>query len=443
MVNEVLAEKLEALIGSEAVLATPESYPSIDGLRPSVVAMPENVEQVVAVVSACRANEWSIVPIGSGAMLELGNPPSRADIFLSTGRLAGVRDYEPDELTASVGAGESLAATNAVLAKQGQFLPWDPPGGDTRTVGGVCAVGRSGPLRLGYGQPRDWVLGIEVVTGDGSVVRPGGRVVKNVAGYDLTKLYVGSLGTLGVITSVNVKVRPRPATEITTIARSTNPDALWNISDSIATSSVSPVTIELLSAEAARWTGLGAAGRSDLLSVRLAGEEADVRAEALELERLAIDNGAEIEDQVGTNDAGVFWGGVTDLSLNERADIAVQMNLPPSALREATSTALEGFPALAEEFAYAARPVFGNLFLFIGGALDESRYQTLAARLNQARDACHAMGGSLTVLRAPVEFKRRIDVWGAGASTDGLTRGTKRLFDPEGILNPGRYVAGV
>lgn len=416
---------------------------AVDGVRPQTLVEPENTGEVAEILAAATREKWAVLPVGSGAALPLGNPPDRADILLSTRLLSGVTDYEPADLTVSAGAGCTLADLNAALAEHRQFLPWDPPGGTGRTLGGIAATGRSGTLRTGFGQPRDWVLGLEAVTGAGTRMESGGRVVKNVAGYDLTRLIVGSHGTLAVITKLNLKVRPVPATEMTGIVRSPDRASLWNLARSILHTGLQPVALEVVSAEGVRWSGFDIPGRADLLCVRCAGEDADVRQQMLDLEELATGHGIELPEQIGAAYVTQFWRGVADLPVSDHADIALKLSVPPTRLLDIVAHAEREFSTLMEEFAWSASPAFGTLTVLLGGVLTEERIGEVTGACERLRAACSGEGGGLTVTRAPLEMKRRFDVWGDAGSTADLMRATKTLFDPGNCLNPGRYIIGI
>ena len=189
---------------------------TIDGLS-AAETRSGTAEEAAELLAGAAKRGQAVAPVGSGTALSLGNPPERLDLILSTERLRGIIDYEPTDLVLSVGAGAKLGDVQAVLGEHGQRLPIDPPGGGEATIGGLVATGRWGPLRHNAGTLRDLLIGISVAHPSGTVTRAGGMVVKNVSGYDLPRLYHGSLGTLGVIVSANFKVLPRPRAEATLV----------------------------------------------------------------------------------------------------------------------------------------------------------------------------------------------------------------------------------
>ena len=212
MSDEVLHSRLGSLVDGYAP-ASREALAShaVEGVVPSAVVAPGSLESLAATVQMASELGYAVIPRGGGTKMDFGHPPSRADIVVSLERLNRIVAHEPADQTATVEAGITMAGLQAGLGKRGQFLPLDPPHGDAGTLGGVLATNASGVLRTSFGTARDLVIGARVVQADGTVVRSGGQVVKNVAGYDLNKMYIGSLGTLGILAEVNLKLQPLPA----------------------------------------------------------------------------------------------------------------------------------------------------------------------------------------------------------------------------------------
>jgi glycolate oxidase FAD binding subunit len=244
-----------------ADMATRERF-RIDGVTPAAVVEPIDAGEVAEVIRWARASSAALLPATTGLYLPLGNPPAASDIALSLARLNRVLYYDAADLTLGVEPGIPLAQVQEMLSKDGLFLPVDPPYADHpqgAAVGGLVAANASGPLRFAYGTWRDFVVGMKFVTGEGTRVKTGGRVVKNVAGYDLSKMMIGSLGTLGVITEVNFKVFPLPPETATYVAAFTHIDAALQMRDRIVHSAWQPQAIELFDPSAA------ALASSDLL----------------------------------------------------------------------------------------------------------------------------------------------------------------------------------
>src|SRR6185295_5876810 len=191
-------------------LASDDATFDVDGVRPGYVCTPGSVDEVSEAIEAASQIVASVIPWGGGTRMTLGFPPRAGSLVLQTERLNEIVEYEPADLTVTVQAGMRLAALQARLGAEGQMLALDPAAADRATIGGLIAANASGPLRLVYGTARDLVIGTRVVNADGVISKAGGRVVKNVAGYDLNKLYVGSLGTVGVVVELSFKLHPLP-----------------------------------------------------------------------------------------------------------------------------------------------------------------------------------------------------------------------------------------
>jgi len=361
----------------------------VDGLEPGRVARPENAEQVAEELRDAAANGRAVVPVGGGRALGLGDPPERFDVALETRALDRVLELSQADMTVSVEAGMTLEALNATLAQVGQFLPIDPFNAPGHTVGGVLAAGLSGPLRLRYGSPRDFVIGLRVALPDGRLVSSGGRVVKNVSGYDMNKLHQGALGSLGVIVAASFKVFPRPLHEVSVETRSEDP---WREAARALGLPQAPVALELASD-----------GR---LLARLAGTTSGVRRLVAELGWTEAGPDAWEEH---ARQSGAAWA---------------RVSVPPVRLREV----VDGLPAGSR---WWASPGVGVAHWT--GDLD-------AEAVRAARAAAERAGGSLVLLAAPVELKRAVGAWGTPPATAAWMTRLRDAFDPKRTVSPGRYV---
>lgn len=206
-----LSQVLLESVGINNVLPQEErSLYTVDGIEPATVVLPSTVEELSQLLALANREGVKVVPYGGGTQMTLGNTPDSVDLVAGLSSMNGMIDHQPSDLTATVEAGMTLAKAQDSLAEAGQFLPLQAPSPEKATIGGILAAAHSGPMSLQYGSPRDWLIGIKVVNADGKVTKSGGRVVKNVTGYDMNKLYTGSLGTLGVIVEASFKLAPRP-----------------------------------------------------------------------------------------------------------------------------------------------------------------------------------------------------------------------------------------
>lgn len=273
---------VQAIVGEAHALPGAELFPhGIDGVVPRVVAFPADAGQIRAILALANERRLAVIPYGGGTQLGLGNPPERADIALSLSRLDKIVAYEPADMTVTVQAGVTLQALQRHLARHGQCLPFDPALPGRATVGGMIATREAGPLRQAFRGIADRLLGIEVVTADGKRAKAGGRVVKNVSGYEMGRLYTGSLGTLAVIVEATFKVQPRFETAAALIAAVDGVDEAASAIRALLDSDAEPVMLELLGGQARSDSSNGSGapappGASAVLVAGYAGTPADV-----------------------------------------------------------------------------------------------------------------------------------------------------------------------
>ncbi|MBI4553216.1 MAG: FAD-binding oxidoreductase [Candidatus Latescibacteria bacterium] len=429
---------------------------AVDGIIPQAVVSPENVEQVSEIIRLAGRMGLSVIPRGSGTKMGLGLPPSRADIVLSLDRLNKVLEYEPADLTATVQAGIRLTDLQTQLGEHGQFFPIDPPYGDACTLGGVIATNASGLLRWTHGTARDLVIGTKVVQADGTVVKAGGKVVKNVAGYDMNKMYIGSLGTLGIIVELTLKLQPRPEAGRAVLARfpfiTTAVDTAFKGLDSpIAPSFVemaNPVPVAILARRAGG--GLGDAGFP--LIIGAIGPSETVNWQIAEAEKLCHQAGAV---QVVTMSPQLYRTAIDLIREFPTGQIVPQgMRAPGVVCRASVLPSDVGrLYQIAEDRSQklgvgcAMLSHFGNgavVFVFFQDQpFEGERLEILVSIIRQLSAAATEFGGHLTVESAPLAVKQRLDVWGARPSDWGLMRALKDRFDPSRVLSPGRFVGGL
>ncbi len=395
---------------------------AVDGMQPAVVAVPASVAQLQAILREAQNHAQAVIPRGGGTHSAVGNMPVRYGIALSLAGMQRVVAYEPADLTITVEAGITLAALRATLAAHGQILPLDPPGGNAATVGGVLAANVQGALRHTFGTARDWLIGLTVVQADGTVVHSGGRVVKNVAGYDMSKLYVGSLGTLGVIAEATFKLAPLPAAETTLALSCDSPHAAAMLMFAAHDAGLALHAAELLSPSAARgitderrWTAL----------MRAAGGARAVERTLRELREIA----AGLQATVTTPDGDSVWSPWHETF--RPADLSMRISVLPSAVSDVVEELDGAFSDAATSSTVSAGLVRMQCVL----ADDDSARTAIAAV--QTVVARH--GGSLVIDAASPAIKREIDVFGPTRDDFAIMRRLKDELDPRRTLAPGRF----
>ncbi len=388
--------------------------PVIDGLSPAMVLEPATEEGVSRALALCQGEGMAVVPLGGGTRLEVGNPPSRLDAYVSTRALSGIVAHVEGDLTVVVRAGMPLEALNRELARARQFLPLDPPLPSKATIGGIFALGEPGFRRRPGARPRDLLLGFEAVLADGTKVKAGGRVVKNVAGYELSKLLVGSAGTLAVLTRACLRLRAIPEDVVTLALSFTRLSRAARVSHGIARQAVLPEAVALLNPELSRelgWEGW-------TLLARFEGFREETKEGAEEVLRLAGSRGAEA--------AGAeAWDELRDF--------------PVRPLGEA-GLLLRGQAAPARVFALAESWQDGGpLVAYPDSGLVYSHTRDPEALANR-RETAVLCGANTVVERAPSSLKSEIDVFGETPESFEIMKRIKEKLDPRGVLSPGRFV---
>ncbi|MEO6923917.1 MAG: FAD-binding oxidoreductase [Bryocella sp.] len=379
------------------------------------IVAPASTEEVASIMRLCTQRKLAVSPRGGGTKLDWGSP-IKPQVILDTRRLVGVREHSWQDLTATVGAGTVWADMRHALAQHGQRVALDPLFRSTATIGGVIAVNDSGALRMRYGSLRDLVIGMTIVLADGTIARSGGKVVKNVAGYDLPKLLTGSFGTLGIITEVTFRLHPVQADSATWTIASDDPDALVTIRAQICAAAMSVESLQI------RTTEIGFA-----LDVRFASLPEVLQEHEARLHRLCSPLTAHAS-------ANEVWRERERLFYIGRATI-----LKITALPSKLSAILQSFNSLAQD---VTATYVADATGIITVALTAPPAHT-AAIVDDLRARLRADGGMVVVLRAGSGMPEDIDRWGVLPPALAVMRAVKQQFDPERLLNLGKFVGGI
>ncbi len=443
-----LLRSLAEIVGPAHCLGGADRAPYVvDGRTPCGVVLPGSADEVARVVRAAAAVGVPVVPWGGGTQMSRGTPPRDGALVVGLRRLGRVLEHEPGDLTATAEAGITLDALQAALGTGGQWLPLDPPAPGTATLGGVLAANAAGPRRHGYGTARDLVIGMRVVAADGQLIRAGGKVVKNVAGYDLVKLYIGSLGTLGIIVDATLKLRPRPEAEGACWATFASLDAAAGAAGVLAGSELGPVALTLLDARAADAcapvVGLPAAAAPAVL-VAFDGLARAVAWEREEAARRLRGAGARAVEALDAGGTARALGAVRETRRLLASPVAIAtVGVVPAEVGAYLGAAQTTAQAGGFELATVAHAGHGlvTLVLAPGGAPRPAA--ATAVVLAAWRDAARARGGHLAVEWAPLGVREACPVWDPPGPGVDLMRGLKARLDPQGVLNPGRFVGGI
>jgi glycolate oxidase FAD binding subunit len=433
--SDKIIYRLREMFGEDRAELAAGGHFRVGDERERAVAFPRNMEELSEMMRLASGEGWRVIPAGAGTWLEMGARPTRFDVVVSTAKMNRVLEYEPADLTATVEAGAPLAAFNRKAAEDRQFIPLAPFGDERSTVGGVIATASAGPLRCAYGTPRDWLIGVAVVHADGRMPRAGGKVVKNVAGYDLCKLYVGSFGTLAVIAEASFKLRALPPCEKTVVFYSRDAESLCSLVARITDSDVQPAAMELISPYDEAPPPLDA--EHFALALRFLNEAETVDWQVEEAARLG--SGVR-HTTLCEADAGDFWRAYHESETSPRAEFILKLSALPADLNALIADINRALPPirLRAHAANGAVRLHGD-----DRWLDRFNVEERLSKLAEMRRMAQARGGQMLILRAPDEIKSRLDVWGEVGPGRGLMRALKEKFDPYGLLNPGRFVAGI
>lgn len=478
-----LVEKLRPLserIGADRMetdAAIAAAY-AVDGLRPEAVIFPRNTREVAEVVKVAGREHLSVIPWGSGTKMGMGNAPSRVDLVVCSSKMNHMLDVDTANLTITVEAGVKFRDIQARLATEddrcylpledlttsqdelicsdransGCFLAMDPPFCETATIGGIVAVNSSGPRRLLYRFPRDQLLGARFVSPDGEIIGTGGKTVKNVSGYDISKLMVGSAGSLGYITEMTFRLLPLPEHVETLVLTFTSFDGACDVAEMVLDTTLLPAAVEIINPRACESLPLGdaAGGEAGIYGVAVAMEAFAPAVTRMKKEILDMGRhkGAVGDVAFEEDDHRRFWLRVSHLQESGKPGsskpISFQLTYPLSRTRDVVFHA---------EAALAESPMPHTLMVHVGTGgsvvtlsheVSESEGEKrVIALLDDLRRRCHKEGGNLVVLNAPPAVKGEVPVWGETGNDLSVMKRIKNQLDPSGVFSPGRFVGGL
>lgn len=439
-----ISAQLAALIGQNRVVSDSRvSDYSIGPFVPSAVAYPSEIEEVSAVLAWAHRNDIAVYPAGGRTLSQLGNTPSRPGIALDMTQLDRMIDFQPADLTVRVQAGMTVSQLDSTLSRDGKYVPLAPPLAYRATIGGTLATGVSGPMRFAYGLPRDWLIGISVVGADGTMSKAGGQVVKNVTGYDLNRLYTGSLGTLAVITEATFKITPAPTAWAATIATFQNNSAVVAACRNLLSQHIAPQGLHVLSSAAARRIQNFdlPSGSGPMAIALIAGRPASVKRRVEDTVSAWRDTDTTF--QVAGQEAVELVETLADFPVNpaDPPSVCVRLNAPPDALEKLL--ALDEQDIGGEFPSVVADAGFGGGRLMWWGDISSEDAVRAAERLQQIQSTAVSLGGDAIIETCPQAVRELIDVWGPAPSGMEIMRRIKRQFDPKNLLNPGRFIGGL
>jgi glycolate oxidase FAD binding subunit len=416
--SPVIEEKLREIAGAASVRAAGAAE-AFCGTQPRIVVEPGSEKELASVLRVANEAGLAVIPCGGGTKLSWGNPLARADLLLSTARLDEIIEHVWADLTVTVEAGCTWHKLQESLSRHGQRLALDPLWPERATVGGVLSTNDSGALRLRFGSLRDLVIGMTIALPDGTLASSGGKVVKNVAGYDLPKLMTGALGTLGVITRAVFRLHPLPKIARTLSASAGNLDATQEALHAVQNSKLAHAALQVR-----------AAGNAPPeVDVLLEGTEAGLAAQETQLKKL-------LEPVVVAKAPESAWSGRQELWFGSDSAVVAKFSLLPAGVGKGMETVRRIADHRKIRWKAVAQAT-GIGWLRLDGSPDH-----LHAALRELRAEFECGGGSLAILHRPAGIAP-LDAWGNAGDALSLMRAVKQQFDPKGTLNPGRFVGGI
>lgn len=412
-------ENLRAVVGTENLRAA-SAADGFSGVLPQFVAEPKDEKQLATALSIANEAGIAVIPRGGGTKLDWGNPPQNAQLIVSTARLNRIVEHAWADLTTTVEAGCTLRSLQQTLAQHGQRLAFDGLWPERATIGGVLSTNESGSLRLRFGALRDLIIGVTIALPDGTLASSGGKVVKNVAGYDLPKLVTGAFGTLGIITRAVFRLHPLPRATKSFSFAGENSQAVQQRILAIQDSQLAHTALQIRCA----------AGEPPSADILFEATEAGLAAQESQLRKLLGSTRVELSSEDVWNARQNLWDSPTNITLLSKISL-----LPTNIAKTLDSLQSIGNSQNVNSRLVLQATGVGMLRL-------EGTPPQLSATAEQLRGELQSRGGSLVVLRRPAELYS-VDVWGGAGDTVPLMRAVKHQLDPRNTLNPGRFVGGI
>jgi glycolate oxidase FAD binding subunit len=447
-----IGARLVELVGSGRINADPEALAGyeVDDLRPSSAIRPRSAAEIAEILRLAGAEHLAVVPMAGRTKLRIGMPPRKYDLALDLSEMSRVLAYDPHDLTLSVEPGARFADVESQLAERGQFLPLAPAFADRATLGGMVAAGTDTPFRYGYGTARDCLLGLEFVTGEGIASKSGGRVVKNVTGYDLHKFLIGSLGTLAVVTRLNFRTSPLPPERQMFVASYAEAEGALALCAAIAKSQLRPHLLDVVGPRTALLFADATPARVSpehwSVAIEVGGHRSVVERHARDLDRLARDSrAAEFMALDESQGANVFS------AIREFPRLVLE-NVPGAAIFRTPTLPGDMLAALQRAWAAAGHEdlhiatlarAAGVVYTALLPPSNQSGEEMLLAACRAFMESGAASGAQPMIEWCPLSLKAAMDIWPAPGSERVLIQRLKNVFDPQAILAPGRFLGGI
>ncbi len=453
--TDKLFPKLKEMVGEANVIQDPEKLKAyaIDGKKPKVIVSPGTIDEVSKIVAYANQQHFIVIPRGNGTKMGMGGIPKKVNIILSTNRLNRITDSDSENLTLSAESGITLSEVQDSLAKlgRGYFLPLDPPFTNQATLGGIVATNSSGPKRLLYGAARDLIIGTKAVFPNGDMVISGGKTVKNVSGYDMCKLLIGSYGTLGILCEMTFKLLPLPEKEATLSLSFGKLEEADGFVRQLRISQLIPSSIEILNSiavENMKYPRSMPQNGNYLVTVGLEGVTESIGRQVSEMSEMGKKNGVLETMTLDSDKHRAFWIALRNFSQGLSEKYPNFIGLKSNLLISKSGEMLGNYERIARESgiecAFICHAGNGILHSYIlPGKNFRSRIESFVHFIGGLTSEAVKNEGNLVVESSPLSIKKKVDVWGQSRSDYLMVRRLKGQIDPAGILNTGRFVGGI
>ncbi len=415
----------------------------VDGVEPQIGISPISVDEIVTVVKTASEESLGIVPFGGGTRICLGNPLSGSyGIALNMRSMNRIVTHNAGDLTATVESGITLKELSDVLYDHGQFLALDAPLLSKATIGGTLAAGAIGPLKWQFGSPRDSVVGMQVVQSPGKLVKSGGRVVKNVSGYDMARLHIGGLGSLGVITEVSFKLSPLPQVQKNLVITFKQLEHSISSALDIANTEIMPLSMMSFDKTVNHTAGLGLSTSEGYLAIRLGGRPRTLNRQLQECIKICENYEAveflELDEQA----TYAFWRLLVDYKWESGVENPIaRISVAPDQIYPMIKNML--VQDKPDFLSFLTEPGYGSMIVHWSDEGYDDFEEAVIISMEKSRDMAVNLGGHFIIERAPANIKSNLDPWGNVGGSIEIMRRMKQEYDPANIFNVGRFVGGI
>ena len=408
---------------------------SIDNISPNNIEFPKTTDDLSNIVYDSYNNNQSISPWGSGSLINLGNTIKRLNTIIDLSKMEHFINHNPGDLTLTTSSNININSINELLKNHGQQINLDPPLPEKTTIGGAIATGLNGPTKWQFGHIRDYVIGMSVVQSNGKIVKTGGKVVKNVSGYDMSKLHIGALGTLGIINQISFKLIPLPKKEVTLVANFNDFTQSISASLEIFNSNILPLALSNMN----NYLNL-----NNLIIVKIGGRNKSIKRQINDCINIFKSYSSLNNEEYDLNESDKIWSAIRDFGWNNnKPNLLVKFSLSPTKTLE-FSRELQKIKYDVFKITILSHPGFGNISLnFIPvdkSSINPNAYLKVISDLYNFKAE---IPKTITIENCPTEIKSNFDIWGEHNESIKIMENLKNQYDPKNILNPGRFIGGI